>query len=80
MVSVTKVGEELHEDLILGHGSIDNFGVETAIVDALEVSSIEVSVSITIEFQESLIGDGLSLGIKSALLLHKGIFEVSYLL
>ena len=73
MVSIAKIGKELHENLILRHGSVDNLGVETAVVNTLEVTSIKPSVSITIKFQESLVSYGLSLGVKSALFDDKGM-------
>ena len=67
MVSISKVGEELHEDLIFSHGSIYNLRMEGAVVDTLEVSSVDPTVPITIEFQESLISDSLSLGVQLSL-------------
>jgi len=74
MVSITKVGEELHEHLILGQSAIDDLRVETAVVDTLEVTSINPAVAVTIELQESLVGYGLSLGVQFALHAHTGIF------
>jgi len=74
MVSIAKVGEELHEHLILGQGAIDDLGVETAVVDTLEVTSINPAVAFTIDLQESLVGYGLSLGVQLALHAHIGIF------
>ena len=74
MVSIAKVGEELHEHLILGQGAIDDLGVETAVVDTLEVTGINPAVAVTIKLQESLVGYGLSLGVQLALHAHTGIF------
>ena len=74
VVSITKVGEELHEHLIFGQRAIDDLGVETAVVDTLEVTCINPAVAVTIELQESLVGYGLSLGVQLALHAHTGIF------
>ena len=73
MISITKVGEELHEDLILGQGAIDDLGMETAVVDTLEVTSINPAVAVTIELQESLVSYRLPLGVQPALHAHTGM-------
>ena len=66
-ISVSKVREELHKDLILSHCSVDDLGVETAIVNSLEVSGINPTVSVTIKLKVSLVSDCLSFGIQVSL-------------
>jgi hypothetical protein len=41
--------------------------MKIAVVDGLQVSSINPTVTVAIEFQEGLVSDGLSFGIKFAL-------------
>lgn len=77
-ISVSKVREELHKDLILSHCSIDDLGVETAIVNALEVSCINPTVSVTIKLKVSLVSDCLSFCVQVSLKLD--IFMIHRLL
>ena len=66
-IFVSKVREELHKDLILSHCSVDDLGVETAIVYSLEVTGVNPTVSITIKLKVSLVSDCLSFRIQVSL-------------
>lgn len=61
VVLVTERGEELNEDLILGHLTRDNLGVLGAVVDTGEVAGGDNIIGvITVELGESLVDDGLA--------------------
>lgn len=77
-ISVSKVREELHEDLIFSHRSVDHLGMETAIVDALEISSVDEAVSVTVKLKVCLVGDSLSLGVQVSL--NRIAFSTNFLL
>ena len=66
-VLVTEVLEELKEDLVLGLLARLDLRVHAAVVDTSEVSSSDLTTSICIKFQESLVDHGLSLGVQRAL-------------
>lgn len=66
-VFVTEVGQELEEDFILSHFTRDNLRVEAAIIGSLKISGFNGTVSILIEFQESLIDESLSFLVEFAL-------------
>lgn len=66
-VFVSEVGQELEEDLVLGHLAVLHLGVEAAVVDSLEVACFNLAGTIGVEFQERLVNDGLSAVVQLAL-------------
>jgi hypothetical protein len=75
------VSEELHEYLILCHGSIDDLGMEAAIVNSLKVSCINPTISVTVELEVCLVSDCLSLGVQVTLnpnVIRMGFFHLPW--
>ena len=70
-VSVSEVGEELKEDLVLGHFSGLHLWVEGGVVDTSQVSGFDATISVLIEFEEGFVDHGLSAFVKGSLI--KGI-------
>lgn len=66
-VFISKVGKELQEHLVLSHLSADDFGVEAAVVDTLEVGGVDESVTVLVELEEGLVSDCLALCVQLAL-------------
>lgn len=68
-VPVTEALEELKEDLVFCHLTLLHLGVELGVVNSSEISSFDTAVTILVEFEESLVGDCLSLRVQSSLLM-----------
>jgi hypothetical protein len=62
-VFVAEVGEELDEDLVLGHLAALHLGVHGAVVDASEVGGGDLTVAVAVELEEGLVDHSLSLGV-----------------
>ena len=73
LVSVTKVLEELQEDLVFAELARLHLGVHTAVVDALKVFGSDLAGAISVELEEGLIDHSLSLGVELALFSRKKI-------
>lgn len=70
-VFVTKVSEELEEDLVLSHLSGDNLGVHVGAVDSLKVSSFDDARAVSVELEEGFVNHSLSLIVQVSLFTAK---------
>ena len=66
-VAVTEVLQELQEDLVLGHLTTLHLGVHAAVVDATEVGSGDLAITVLVELQEGLVDHSLTLSVEGSL-------------
>lgn len=85
LIGVAEVLEELHEDLVFGHFALLDLGVEFAVVHTSgdhslsclpQVVCVDGASAVSVEFQKSLINDGLAAGIRLSADRHQELVEI----